>query len=920
MPSRFIPQQRNQALQQRSLAQQARAQFVQALDDVPQELAKAIRQQYATLMEGRFHDMRQAQQMSDAQLAFERSGGAWSAHAQRLWREALQGRSADLATPSDLSELELIDDEEVERKIVMLRLASAVTEATGAELRDARLRVLALERCDDLPPKDVLRPETMANLLLKSWKAEGLTREMWLPVAGAAGQALGERMKEAYHSLNEFLVANGAMAKIDMRQQVRRDTGVPTQPGRLTGMAQPSHPGDLGSAYGGPPPQASGYVRPAAATSYMPPGAAGYPSRMSSSYPPATPAAYPHSPGYAEATARALHAMRTMRAAAASGYAPPGSGYAPGGVAMPPSQSMPPVLLDEWDPNDSTLEYAADYDSGRVPLVRQSALMRAAMETRMMTRAAPAAAMPAAAALSPLGRMRQRAQGMLAQLQRLVAHHVRGFGEVPTDGVVPAPSPALAAALAQPQYFPATELAPRQPAAQGAHVAAPDGAPTVVETLIIPSMQELAVDLRRKADDIKAKAEHPGEKATIEIVALMFQAILAEEHIPASIRVWFARLQIPVLRLALAEPDFFASSEHPARQLIDRMGACAMGFDAAQVEGSALEREIKRIVQTIEQYPETGRRVYQMMLDEFKRFLGKSLAETQHVQLATTLAQQVEQKETLAVQYTIELRRMLEAVPVAEDVREFLFHIWSDVLALAAVRYGAQGEQTLYYKQTAADLLWAASPRQDRSERSRVVQRMSGLLAALREGMTMLGIQAVEQDGYIKLINDAISLAFTSREEGLSQEKLEELTFALAALEDVITDEGDEDMVLDPGVIEMMFGGEEEGGTQVEVISQGGSMPGQGMLAWARELEIGSWFMLDWNGAQLRVQYVWRSERGQLHLLAAGSGRSFLVQTKRLAAYLQAGLMTPLEDEALTVRATRRAIRQLDAAPQALLQ
>ena len=154
----------------------------------------------------------------------------------------------------------------------------------------------------------------------------------------------------------------------------------------------------------------------------------------------------------------------------------------------------------------------------------------------------------------------------------------------------------------------------------------------------------------------------------------------------------------------------------------------------------------------------------------------------------------------------------------------------------------------------------------------------------------------------------------------MTREKLEELKFGLAALEDVITDEGDEDMALDPGVIEMMFGSEEEGSGSVEVITQGGSQPGQGMLAWARELEIGSWFTLDWNGAQLRVQYVWRSARGQLHLLAAGSGRSFLVQTKRLAAYLQAGLITPLEDEALTVRATRRAIRQLDAAPQALLQ
>ena len=56
----------------------------------------------------------------------------------------------------------------------------------------------------------------------------------------------------------------------------------------------------------------------------------------------------------------------------------------------------------------------------------------------------------------------------------------------------------------------------------------------------------------------------------------MFQSILQEDRIPPGIRVWFARLQMPVLRVALAEPDFFGTLNHPARQLIDRMGSCVM--------------------------------------------------------------------------------------------------------------------------------------------------------------------------------------------------------------------------------------------------------------------------------------------------------------------------------------------------------
>ena len=44
-----------------------------------------------------------------------------------------------------------------------------------------------------------------------------------------------------------------------------------------------------------------------------------------------------------------------------------------------------------------------------------------------------------------------------------------------------------------------------------------------------------------------------------------------------------------------------------------------------------------------------------------------------------------------------------------------------------------------------------------------------------------------------------------------------------------------------------------------------------------------------------------------------------MVQTRRLAAWLQAGLLTQEEDEALTVRATRDALARLDARPDQLL-
>lgn len=522
--------------------------------------------------------------------------------------------------------------------------------------------------------------------------------------------------------------------------------------------------------------------------------------------------------------------------------------------------------------------------------VSATALERAAQETRMVT------------GMSPVARVRQRAQGVLGQLRRLLSDHVADYD----SGAAPAPpSPPLARALAEPPdpAYAVTELMHR--------VGGTDTMPQMA-----PDVGAVARQLRQRAADLKAKAERPSEKAIIEIVALMFQAILAEERIAAGIRVWFARLQIPVLRLALAEPDFFASADHPARQLIDRMGACALGFDAAQVAGDRLEREVKRIVQVIEQYPETGRRVYQLVLEEFKKFLGRSLTEGKAANQAATLAQQVEQKEALAIQYTIELRRMLATVPISEEVREFLFRIWSDVLAVAAVRHGAQDAETLRLKQAAADVIWAVSAKPDRAERSRVVQQLPNLLHVLREGMVMLAIDPQEQDRQVKLINDAVMQAFMARGEGLPQSKLDELGHALAALEDVVTDDPEGELWLDPSVIELMAG---EDGAAVEVISEGGSQPAEAIVQWARQLDLGSWFTLDHRGTLIQVQYVWRSRRGQLHLLASAADQSYLIQTQRLAAYLQAGLLVPVEDEALTVRATREALAKLQAQPDELL-
>ncbi len=587
-------------------------------------------------------------------------------------------------------------------------------------------------------------------------------------------------------------------------------------------------------------------------------------------------------PGEAGSTASGALQSGAQHSGAAALERPSGSGFFGGrlpwrsNAAQPTPPDAPPPASGPGTGSQPFWKQGAGTERGQA--------YGAAEETRMLT------------AGTPLARARSRAQGVLGQLKRIFSSHA---GSDFAGTVHQAQSPALAHAIS-PQVLAA------QYAAGG----------TLYEDYSPAGVARVAGELRQRTAELKQKAETKGEKATIEIVALMFQAILAEERIPPGIRVWFARLQMPVLRVALEDAEFLGTTDHPARLLIDRMGTCVMGFDGTGVQNSAMETEVKRIVQVIEQYPETGKKVYQIVYEEFQKFLSRFLTDKGENQKVVSVAQQVEQKETLAIQYTIEMRNMLRDMPVRDDIRDFLFKVWAEVLAVSALRKGSKHDDTQNLKKCATDLVWAASAKPGRTERARVIQDLPNLLLRLRAGMTLLAMAPSEQEGHVKKISDTLADAFLSKTQAIPQEKIDAMAQRLSNLEDFVSDDIMGDLPLDSESLEMMLGID---ASAIEVVSAGGSRPTAAMLAWAAELQTGAWFTLDHNRQITQVQFAWRSERKHLNLFASSNGVSYLIQAGRLAAYLQAGLLLPQEEEALTVRATRDALAKIEANPERLL-
>lgn len=537
------------------------------------------------------------------------------------------------------------------------------------------------------------------------------------------------------------------------------------------------------------------------------------------------------------------------------------------------------------------------YDREGVPQSRELAVLRRNPETIQPSLQMPVAPAKAATPAHPLLRARQRAQDVVQQLRQLLVPSRAG-----SASAAPGPaSPSLLQALA--------EQAPAETSWQS-EMAALGTASGGVE------ISQLARALRQRSNSWKQQATAPGDRAAIEVVALMFQSILAQDRIPPSIRVWFARLQLPVLRVALAEPDFFSNLQHPVRLLIDRMGACVLGFDATSMGGSVLETEIARIVQTIEQFPETGQRVFQLAHQEFEKFLAGYLTQEQSKARIISVVQQMEEKETLTIQYTIELRRLLKDMPVRAELRNFLFRDWAEVLALSAVRVGAAHAQTQAFKQAASDLVWAGSAKPTREQRAELIRSLPQLLQCLREGLTLIGMSASAQAEQLKRLTDTLAEAFVAKTAAIAPEDLEAMARRLSHLEDFMSSEGlPGDTPLSAENIETLLGVDIAG---LQVLGNTPQPVDAGLLEWARTLQPGSWFTLDHNGASLQVQYAWHSSQRQLHLFATLDGQCYLMPLQRLASYLQSGLLVWHDAEGVTLRATRDALEKIEANPERL--
>ena len=95
----------------------------------------------------------------------------------------------------------------------------------------------------------------------------------------------------------------------------------------------------------------------------------------------------------------------------------------------------------------------------------------------------------------------------------------------------------------------------------------------------------------------KSRVVGVADEDVINLIALLFECILDDRNLPDSLKALIARLQIPMLKVAVLDKSFFSRSTHPARRLLNEIAAAAMGWgDCDDHQRDSLYLRIEQVV------------------------------------------------------------------------------------------------------------------------------------------------------------------------------------------------------------------------------------------------------------------------------------------------------------------------------------
>jgi hypothetical protein len=247
-----------------------------------------------------------------------------------------------------------------------------------------------------------------------------------------------------------------------------------------------------------------------------------------------------------------------------------------------------------------------------------------------------------------------------------------------------------------------------------------------------------------------------GDERTLDLLSRVFETVLLDDGIPARTRELLQLLQVPVLKAALLDKNFFFEEAHPARRLVDLLSR--MGWDQrpdaldTDADADPTFQAMRRSVEKASSQDAAGDgklagfSAAVAELEASLAFEDSALERAIAVPVASAIKQENLAVATRAARDAVALRIDAAAgAGMIDVVSGFLEQRWTTVMTFAysieAQKPGAVGNAM----RAMDDLIWSVKPKPTQEQRKSLIARLPRLLGTLNKWLDAIKWQDAER-------------------------------------------------------------------------------------------------------------------------------------------------------------------------------
>ncbi len=209
--------------------------------------------------------------------------------------------------------------------------------------------------------------------------------------------------------------------------------------------------------------------------------------------------------------------------------------------------------------------------------------------------------------------------------------------------------------------------------------------------------QDMLALLRRVAPDEAAPSLAEEHNDTIDLIGMLYDSLGTQVKSGSAGSALLSKLQVPLMRVAIQDPTFFTTPEHPARQMLNAVAETGVNWLGDDDGDPALANQIHALVDRAAHDYRGDPGVFHNALNELMGHLQtlsrkSEVSERRHVEAA-----QGKERLTLAREHAAAcVDTMVKNQKLPRFTKTMLSQAWTDVMALTALR---QGEESPLWRQ-----------------------------------------------------------------------------------------------------------------------------------------------------------------------------------------------------------------------------